>query len=105
MGKWLVNKLDDLISAIETNETVKRFKTLHELVTHDEVLLDKYQKFLYEQRQMVSKKNSMSKEEYDLKLQELTDDPIISEYLMLVEEVNYLASEINKILNFEESLS
>ncbi len=102
-----MDSLDKLIKEIESNSLVERFKQLEKIIDSDQLLNQDYKELLELQKIMVNKREKKSK---DFKLAEnnynnakdnVLKHMILSEYLDLLEEINYDLNMIQKIISEE----
>lgn len=104
-----MNKVDILINEIKNDETIKRFKLLENVIDQDKNINDNFKKLLDLQKIMVNdrEKNKenfeVSKKIYETAKTALTSNIVISEYLDLLEEVNYDLQMIQSIIANEIS--
>ncbi len=102
-----MDSLGKLIKEIESNSLVERFKQLEKIIDSDQLLNQDYKELLELQKIMVNKREKKSK---DFKLAEnnynnakdnVLKHMILSEYLDLLEEINYDLNMIQKIISEE----
>ena len=102
-----MNSLDNLIREITEDTTVKRFKELEKIIDNDQLLNKDYNELLNLQKIMVKKREKKSKD-LDLAIKRYEDAKenvlkhiILTEYLDLLEEINYDLGLIQKIISQE----
>jgi len=102
-----LNSLDNLIREITEDTTVKRFKELEKIIDNDQLLNKDYNELLNLQKIMVKKREKKSKD-LDLAIKRYEDAKenvlkhiILTEYLDLLEEINYDLGLIQKIISQE----
>ena len=109
-GSYLVNKLnslDNLLKELANDSVIKRFKTIERIVDNDQSLNKDFKRLLELQKIMVNKREKKSKDldkaekEYNESLEVILNHIILSEYLDLLEEVNFDLALIQKIISEE----
>ena len=95
-----MSKIDELISLIKESETVIRFNKLRSYIYANEEYLNKYNEIIELQKKALRTKNKELLVEIENKLNLLTDDVVISEYLSLLEEINDISKTINNIITY-----
>lgn len=88
-----MNPKDALIKAIEEDKKTKRFKELDAIIETHPTLYKDYENLKILQQKMVrakANKNTVTNEEkaYNNALEALTNHPLMSEYLDLIESIN-----------------
>ena len=102
-----MNKLDILIDEISNDSLIKRFKELEKIVDNDHLLNKEFndllelQKIMVNKREKKSKDFSLAKKEYEIAKEHVLNHFILSEYLDLLEEINYDLDLIQKIITEE----
>jgi cell fate (sporulation/competence/biofilm development) regulator YmcA (YheA/YmcA/DUF963 family) len=100
-----MNKLDSLISHLEDNELITRAKMLKAIIEKDADLLARFQKLLAHQKAFVqleyaqSEHAKIARSQYQETLDSFLDTPIVSEYLVTIEEINDLVQTLVHIIN------
>lgn len=101
--------LKNLISEIEQDESVIRFKILLRFVDQNENLKNDYKELLNLQKKMVNDREKnpenleKSTQKYEKAKSDLTSNIVISEYLDLLDELNSDLQLIQNIIEFELS--
>jgi cell fate (sporulation/competence/biofilm development) regulator YmcA (YheA/YmcA/DUF963 family) len=102
-----LNNLENLIKEITEDTAVKRFKELEKIIDNDQLLNKDYNELLNLQKVMVNKREKKSKD-LDLAIKHYEDAKenvlkhiILTEYLDLLEEINYDLGLIQKIISQE----
>ncbi|PKL01406.1 MAG: hypothetical protein CVV56_00015 [Tenericutes bacterium HGW-Tenericutes-1] len=104
-----MTKIDELLNALENHELLLRGKQLRRLIEENPSYIETFNAILTMQKEIVRLEYATGvlqieeKKRYELKLQELLDTPLISEYLLVIEELNDLVQTISNILS--ESLN
>ncbi len=104
-----MNSLKKLINELQKDELILRFKKLEEVIDQDKEINKNYKKLLELQKKMVHdrEKNRSNFEnstrEYEIAKTALTSNFVISEYIELLEEINYDLQMIQKIIGTEIS--
>ena len=89
-----MNKLKELITEIQNDETIKRFKELENVIDHNEQLNKDFKYLLDLQKLMVQKEAKKSKDfeeakrNYDQQYDIVTGYLLVTEYLDLLEIIN-----------------
>ncbi len=89
-----MKNLEALKTALEENETVKQFKILERAIFNDDTYKREYASLLEAQQRMVNAKEKnlanygALKREYEAKMEKMTENPLISQYLTLQETLN-----------------
>ena len=102
-----MDSLDRLIKEIESNSLVKRFKQLERIIDNDQLLNQDFKDLLELQKIMVKKRENRSKDfklaksNYNIAKENVLKHMILSEYLDLLEEINYDLNLIQKIISEE----
>lgn len=105
-----LTKLNDLISQIQNDDTVKRFKELEEVIDHNKEINQSFQELLVLQKQLVQSEQTptletdLVRKEYQNKYDELTSFYLINEYLDLLELINNDLQLITTIIENEINL-
>lgn len=100
-----MNKLDELIKELTNSQSVVKYKKLENIINNNEVIRRKYDELLELQKALVKSENSVlidtsiAQKNYDNHLSSLTSEPVISEYLSALEDVN---EDLNMIQNIIE---
>lgn len=100
-----MKKTDELIESIKQHPAIKRYKTLESLITKNQDLKDQLSTLKQVQKQMVNAKTYEKKqayltfkEAYDKQLEAIESTPLLSEYLALQSDINYMMQEIVGII-------
>ena len=102
-----LNKLDKLILEIAHDPIIKRFKELEKIIDNDHLLALEYNNLLALQRMMITKRENLNKDytkaknNYEKAKNNILKHVIMTEYLDLLEEVNYDLVLIQKIITKE----
>lgn len=100
-----MTKVDELLSALENHELLRRGKQLRRLIEENSQYIEKFNAILDMQKEIVRLEYATGvlqieeKKQYELELQELLDTPLISEYLLIIEELNDLVQTLSNILS------
>ena len=100
-----MTKVDELLSALENHELLRRGKQLRRLIEENPQYIEKFNAILDMQKEIVRLEYATGvlqieeKKQYELELQELLDTPLISEYLLIIEELNDLVQTLSNILS------
>ncbi|MFU8792486.1 MAG: YlbF family regulator [Acholeplasmataceae bacterium] len=100
-----MKKSDELIQSILKHPTILRYKTLESLITKNQQLKDQLSALKSVQKQMVNAKTYEKKQAYlafkdayDKQLEAIESTPLLSEYLALQSDINYMLQEIVGII-------
>ncbi|MCK5762296.1 MAG: YlbF family regulator [Candidatus Izimaplasma sp.] len=99
--------LDNLIKEITEDIVVKRFKELEKIIDNDQLLNKDYHELLELQKIMINKREKKSKDldlainNYENAKENVLKHIILTEYLDLLEEINYDLGLIQKIISQE----
>lgn len=102
-----LNKLDKLILELTQDPIIKRFKELEKIIDNDHLLALEYNNLLALQRMMITKRENLNKDytkaknNYEKAKNNILKHVIMTEYLDLLEEVNYDLVLIQKIITKE----
>ncbi len=102
-----MKSLDKLIDELMDDSVIKRYKKLEKIIDNDQKLNADYKKLLDLQKKMVieREKNTkgfkLAKKNYDDAKDKVMDHLILSEYLDLLEEVNFDLDLVQKIVSQE----
>jgi cell fate (sporulation/competence/biofilm development) regulator YmcA (YheA/YmcA/DUF963 family) len=102
-----LKSLDKLIDELMDDSVIKRYKKLEKIIDNDQKLNADYKKLLDLQKKMVieREKNTkgfkLAKKNYDDAKDKVMDHLILSEYLDLLEEVNFDLDLVQKIVSQE----
>ena len=102
-----LNKLDKLILELTQDPIIKRFKELEKIIDNDHLLALEYNNLLALQRMMITKRENPNKDytkaknNYEKAKNNILKHVIMTEYLDLLEEVNYDLVLIQKIITKE----
>lgn len=105
-----LTKLGELVSLIQDDDSVKRFKKLEEVIDRNDDInttfkeLLELQKRLVKSEQTVDLKTKIIRKEYQEKYDELTSYYLINEYIDLLELVNNDLQLITSIIENEINL-
>ncbi len=100
-----MNKVDELLNALEGHELIERGKHLKLLIEANPTYIEQFNAVLAMQKQIVQLEYATgelqieAKKRYEFNLQELLDSPLISEYLLIIEELNDLIQTLTSIMN------
>ncbi len=103
-----MNSLNKLINNLQTDDTIKRFKELEDIIDHNESLQQDFAKLLDLQKKMVqkeyynSKNIDQAKEEYEVQQHKVENYIVVEEYLDLLDIINNDIKLIQSI--FEDEL-
>jgi len=104
-----LNKLTELITELNKDELIIRFKKLEKIIDQDEQISDNYKNLLELQKKMVNdrEKNNgnfvKSNKIYEEAKSAITSNIMISEYVELLEEINYDLQMMQNIIGTEIS--
>ena len=108
-GVWWVkesmSKIDDLLNAIENSELMSRGIRLKQLIEANPDYIDRFNAILDMQKEIVRLEFATGilqieeKKRYESQLHDLLDSPLISEYLLTIEELNDVIQTITSIMN------
>ncbi len=98
-----MNSLNSLLSTLNNDEIIKRFKQLEQVINNDQTLLNILKTFKDIQKQYVQEShyNKVSREvqdAYSSMQKKLLEYPLISEYLELIEDVNNILQNITYMI-------
>lgn len=106
-------KLEELLSELKKYDQIKRAEKLKQIILEHPEYLDRFQRILSIQKEIVrleyssGTKQTEAKKAYEMELEKLLEEPVISEYLQTLEEVNNLVQNIvslfNELLNNENA--
>jgi len=102
-----LNKLDILIDELTNDSLIKRFKELEIIIDNDHLLNKEFNDLLELQKIMVNKREKKSKDfglaknNYEKAKENVLNHFILTEYLDLLEEINYDLGLIQKIITEE----
>ena len=105
---WL-NSLNKLIEELGNDELVKRFKRLEEIIDQDKNINYNFKNLLELQKKMVNdreknqKNLATSTKAYNNAKRALTSNIVVSEYIELLEDINYDLQMIQNIIGTEMS--
>lgn len=105
-----MNNLIKLINELQKDELIVRFKKLEEIIDQDKNITNNYKNLLELQKKMVNdqEKNrsnlDKSTKEYEIAKSTLTSNIVISEYIELLEDINYDLQMIQNIIGTEISI-
>ncbi len=89
MNSEIIDKLDEIISLLESNKDIKRFVKLKDILLKDDEMLKKIEKV---------QTSDYSNEYIEVK-REILESETLKEYKELEREIYFLVQEINKRLN------
>lgn len=89
MNSEIIDKLDEIISLLESNKDIKRFVDLKNTLLKDDEMLKKIEKV---------QTSDYSKEYIEVK-KEILESETLKEYKGLERDIYFLVQEINKRLN------
>lgn len=103
-----MDKLQSLLTSLNENKNIIRFKELELAIKTNETLNNQYKELIIVQKKVVNNehynlKNQDLKTEYINKLNELKMNPIIDEYLELIDLINEDILMITSIIEDEIS--
>lgn len=104
-----MNSLNSLIGELQKDELIIQFKKIEFLIDQDDKISDDFKKLLELQKQMVNdrekniKNFEFSAKKYDIAKSSLTNNVVISEYIELLENINYDLQLIQNIIGYEIS--
>lgn len=99
-----MTKVDDLLQALENHELMKKGQRLKQLIEENPSYIETFNAILDMQKAIVRLEFATGvlqieeKKRYEESLQELLDTPLISEYLLTIEELNDIAQTISHIM-------
>ena len=102
-----MRSLNNLIKSLSEDPLIKRYKELEKIIDNDQQLNKDYADLLNLQKIMVNKREKRSKDlneakkNYDLAKSNVEKHLILSEYLDLLEQVNYDLGLVQKIISEE----
>lgn len=105
-----LTKLKELISLIQNDDTVKRFKQLEDTIDHNKEINETFKELLELQKQLVQGEESKDsrtesiRQDYQNKYDELTSFYVLNEYLDLLELINNDLQLITSIIENEINL-
>ncbi len=107
-----MNKPDEFIDKLQNSDLVKRLQTIKNVLESDPRYLKYYADFLIFQKNLVRVSTSLQSiepNEYGKiwrdKLELMQSDPLIQEYLELVDTLNNLIQEVQNIINDSLNIS
>lgn len=98
-------KLDELLSKLKNYDQIKRAEMLKQIILEHPDYLDRFQRILTIQKEIVrleystGMKQTEAKKAYETELEKLLEEPIISEYLQTLEDINDLVQNITSLFN------
>ena len=104
-----MNNLKKLINELQNDEIIMRFKELEKIIDQDKKITKKYKNLLELQKKMVNdqEKNRSnlqnSTRDYEIAKASITSNITISEYIELLEDINYDLQIIQNIIESEIS--
>ncbi len=104
-----MNNLIKLINELQNDEIIMRYKQLEEIIDQDKEITRNYKNLLELQKKMVNdqEKNrsnlQKSTRDYEIAKASLTSNIVISEYIDLLEDINYDLQIIKNIIESEIS--
>ena len=104
-----MNSLNNLLNELNNDDLIIRFKKLEKIIDQDKLINDNFKNLLELQKKMVNdreknpSKYESSKEIYENAKSALTSNIVISEYIELLEDVNYDLQMIQNIIGTEIS--
>ena len=104
-----MNNLKKLIEELQNDEIIIRYKKLEDIIDQDKEITKKYKNLLELQKKMVNdqEKNRSnlqnSTRDYEIAKTSLTSNIVISEYIELLEDINYDLQIIQNIIETEIS--
>ena len=104
-----MNSLVNLLKELENDELILRFKKIEKIIDQDKEITDNFNNLLELQKKMVNdrEKNRKNLDEstrqYEKAKSALTGNLLISEYLELLEDINYDLQMIKEIIGNEIS--
>lgn len=99
-----MTKVDELLQALENHELLKKGQRLKQLIEENPSYIETFNAILDMQKAIVRLEFATGvlqieeKKRYEESLQELLDTPLISEYLLTIEELNDIAQTISHIM-------
>ena len=100
-----MSKVDELLIVLKDHELIQHGKRLKQLIEDNPAYIEQFNAILAMQKRIVQLEYATgelqieAKKQYESELQELLDSPLISEYLLTVEELNDLVQTITRIFN------
>lgn len=104
-----MNSLNKLINELKKDELIIRFKRLEKIIDQDKNINDNFKNLLELQKKMVNDREKNidnfknSSKEYEIAKTALTSNIVISEYIELLEDINYDLQMIQNIIESEIS--
>jgi len=96
---------EELLQLIKNNESVKRYQQIESVINKDKTLKKNINKLKSVQKQLINAKEinktqaiNKFQSEFDQLLDEIESFPLMSEYLDLQEEINYMVKEVLQII-------
>lgn len=96
---------EKLVSVINSNEDIKRYKELEVIINNDKKLLEQLEQLKQVQKQIVHaeklEKSEMLinlNEKYNILLDEIENYPLMSEYLHIQNNLNYVLQDFKSII-------
>ena len=100
-----MKSLEELIELIKNDERINRYKKLEAIIVKDKALKAMIGKLKAIQKQKINAENigktqahQQFKKAYDTQLEVIYEHPLLSEYLALQGDINYMTQEIAGIL-------
>ena len=104
-----MNSLDNLLKELANDELIKRFKKLEDIIDQDKKINEDFKNLLELQKKMINNREKypsryeQSKKVYEIAKTALTSNIMISEYIELLEDINYDLQMIQNIIGTEIS--
>ncbi len=104
-----MNNLKKLIEELQKDEIIIRYKKLEDIIDQDKEITKNYKNLLELQKKMVNdrEKNRSNVEnstrDYEIAKSAITSNIVISEYIDLLEDINYDLQMIQNIIGTEIS--
>lgn len=102
-----LTKLEELIEELLSSQSVIRYKNLEKIIESKQSIKDKYLNLLELQKALVKSENNIlditniAQSNYDEAINEIMDNPLISEYLSALEDVNEDLGMLQSIIEGE----
>lgn len=96
-----MNSLDRLKTYLNNNELIKRYQHLDKIINSNKEYKKNIDIIKNLQKKYVRTLDSSVKKDIDIKIKEFMDNPLILEYLNLIDEINNLLNNISEIISNE----
>lgn len=100
-----MNKREEFLKLLENNPIIERYKKLEAVINKDNELKNKIQNLKNIQKQLVNAKEynkhkmiEMYENKYDMLYNEISEIPLLSEYLALQSDINELLQDVQEII-------